>query len=266
MNMSSEQRAPAPPGPGGRRRLSAVDRRAQIIAAAQAEFIENGVEGGRVKSIAQRAGISEVFLYRLFHSKEEIFELAVRQPLVEFVEGLKAETEELSQNPDISREHVLTHFHELFLDYVIDIAPLLSTALFSKSYGSHEMYTNFLLPSLREIVRSVIIDASRWSPTSEELDAVTQGLLGVYFGIALESLLGEDPIDVPHVAQQLTLIIGTGSSDPSKPAASPAPPAQELEPEPQRESAVAPPRPRVTPPAPAPVEFSHVVQFSHESV
>lgn len=54
-------------------RMSKEDRRAQIIDSAMQLFIENGYHATTTASIAKKAAISEVTLFRHFTSKEELF-------------------------------------------------------------------------------------------------------------------------------------------------------------------------------------------------
>lgn len=59
------ERAPA--------RLPAAVRRASILAAAEAEFARNGLAGGRLDAIAERAGISHPRVVQMFGSKKKLF-------------------------------------------------------------------------------------------------------------------------------------------------------------------------------------------------
>src|SRR5262245_33349542 len=54
-------------------RLSAAERREQIVAAAQEEFARRGLHGTSTEDIARRAGISQPYLFRLFGTKKELF-------------------------------------------------------------------------------------------------------------------------------------------------------------------------------------------------
>ena len=56
-----------------RERLSAEERREQLISAATREFAELGYEGASTAAIARRAGISQPYIYALFPSKQELF-------------------------------------------------------------------------------------------------------------------------------------------------------------------------------------------------
>jgi TetR/AcrR family transcriptional regulator len=54
-------------------RRAAEERRADILAAAITEFSEKGFHGGSTVTIAQRAGISQPNLFRLFPTKKALF-------------------------------------------------------------------------------------------------------------------------------------------------------------------------------------------------
>jgi AcrR family transcriptional regulator len=72
-------------GPGsGRRppageRSSAKVRREEILAAAIEEFARFGLYGTAVDAIAERVGISQPYIFRLFGTKKELFIAAARQ-------------------------------------------------------------------------------------------------------------------------------------------------------------------------------------------
>ena len=54
-------------------RLSALDRRRQIIRTASALFARRGYRGTTTREIAERAGINEALLFRHFSSKEKLY-------------------------------------------------------------------------------------------------------------------------------------------------------------------------------------------------
>jgi len=54
-------------------RMSAEDRRDQVLDAALVEFGQGGLAGTSTESIAARAGISQPYLFRLFSTKKELF-------------------------------------------------------------------------------------------------------------------------------------------------------------------------------------------------
>jgi AcrR family transcriptional regulator len=59
--------------PAIRQRLSAGERRAQIVAIAREEFAVGGLQGTSTEQIAVRAGVSQPYLFRLFGTKKELF-------------------------------------------------------------------------------------------------------------------------------------------------------------------------------------------------
>jgi AcrR family transcriptional regulator len=59
-------------------RMSANERRDDVIAAAAIEFADGGYAGTSTAAIARRAGVSQPYLFQLFGTKQELFLAAVR--------------------------------------------------------------------------------------------------------------------------------------------------------------------------------------------
>lgn len=81
-----------------RTRLSAAERRDDVLDAARVEFAEKGFAGTSTEDIAARAGISQPYLFRLFGTKKELYIASVsrcfRETLELFqraAEGLRGE-------------------------------------------------------------------------------------------------------------------------------------------------------------------------------
>jgi AcrR family transcriptional regulator len=64
-----------PAMPSGR--LTAAERRVDLVAAAISEFAAAGLAGASTEAIARRAGISHAYLFRLFGTKRDLFLAAV---------------------------------------------------------------------------------------------------------------------------------------------------------------------------------------------
>ena len=88
----------------GRKRLTAAERRAQLIEVAISVFGQRGFRGATTKAIADAAGISEATIFRHFPSKDDLYVAAFRQrtgvgtaQFVALLEGLadRHEDEEL---------------------------------------------------------------------------------------------------------------------------------------------------------------------------
>jgi AcrR family transcriptional regulator len=54
-------------------RLSAAERRNDVLDAALVEFADRGFEGTSTEDIAKRAGISQPYLFRLFGTKKDLY-------------------------------------------------------------------------------------------------------------------------------------------------------------------------------------------------
>ena len=67
-------------------RKTAEERREEILAVALEEFGEGGLHGTSTETIAQRAGVSQPYLFRLFGTKKELYLESVRRCLRETLE------------------------------------------------------------------------------------------------------------------------------------------------------------------------------------
>jgi AcrR family transcriptional regulator len=59
-------------------KMTAAERRAQILAIAAEEFALGGLHGTSTETIARRAGITQAYVFRLFGSKKNLFIQVVR--------------------------------------------------------------------------------------------------------------------------------------------------------------------------------------------
>jgi len=64
---------------GGRVRKTAEERREEILEFAVSEFAVHGLSGGSVERVAERSGVSQPYVYRLFGTKKELFLAAMRR-------------------------------------------------------------------------------------------------------------------------------------------------------------------------------------------
>lgn len=62
-----------------RRRVSAAERREELIAAAVHEFASGGLHGTPVERIARRVGVAQPYVFSLFSGKRELFLAAVQR-------------------------------------------------------------------------------------------------------------------------------------------------------------------------------------------
>src|SRR5207302_10065960 len=67
-------------------RLTAAERKDDVLDAALIEFAERGLQGTSTEDIARRAGISQPYLFRLFGTKKELFKATVSRCFRETLE------------------------------------------------------------------------------------------------------------------------------------------------------------------------------------
>src|SRR5579864_661762 len=76
-------------------RLSAAERKDDVLEAAMIEFAERGLEGTSTEDIARRAGISQPYLFRLFGTKKELYIASVTRCFRETLELFQRSAEGL---------------------------------------------------------------------------------------------------------------------------------------------------------------------------
>jgi len=81
-----------------RGRKTAEERRVDVLDAALSVFAEHGLSGASTDEIARKAGISQPYLFRLFHTKKELFiasvERCFRETLETFEQAAEGKTGE----------------------------------------------------------------------------------------------------------------------------------------------------------------------------
>lgn len=178
------QEVPAAPGRG---RRSAAQRREEIIAAAQSVFAANGLAGARTSTIADAAGVAESMLYRHFASKQELFEVAVVEPVAEFVEGVVRGADQLldSEGPG-SRK-----FYESFLDTMANVLPLLGVALFSDAVEGRRFYNEKIVPLFDRYQDKVRVALDDMPGHSVSAGFLSRAVIGIIFLITLDAAYRE---------------------------------------------------------------------------
>lgn len=113
----AERAAPRPARTGrrpGRQRLSAAERRADVLEAAIVEFAENGYHGTRTADIAARAGVSQPYVYALFPDKRALF-LACHDRTTQHIKETLASAG-AAAGPDEDAEQALGRAYRTLLD------------------------------------------------------------------------------------------------------------------------------------------------------
>src|ERR1043166_1565225 len=99
-----------------RTRLTAIERRAQLVDVGRAIFAKRGYEATTVEEIAERAKVSKPIVYEHFGGKEGLYAVIVDREVSHLVESLAAALE--APHPRIALEQAA----DAFLAYIEDEA------------------------------------------------------------------------------------------------------------------------------------------------
>ena len=193
-----------------RKRLSAEARRRLIIDAARDVFLENGEAGARLRDIADRAGITEAYLYRYFTSKAELYHAAVFEPVERIIDEFEAKLDELMATNGITAAELVGRLNELMLEFMVAAVPYLGVALFSDLAVENSFYKTTLRPRVYDRTRDVIDAIKGWPDKRVELSVVNDSMWSLNYGVALDGLLRGVEIDVPRAAKRVTQLYVLG--------------------------------------------------------
>jgi AcrR family transcriptional regulator len=185
------------------RRLPAAARREAIVLAAREVFCAAGLHGGRMRAIAERAGVTEPLLYRHFSSRDELYRVAVEDHLTTLLDDAVAGADRIVADPDLDRPALITALTSLYLRVMHDIAPLASVALYEEHERGKRLYQAAVRPRLRRAA-AALYRASTGAdlpPGAENVVAVS--LFGVPFGVALDGMVRDRPIDFDSMAGRI---------------------------------------------------------------
>ncbi|HET9772736.1 MAG TPA: TetR/AcrR family transcriptional regulator [Acidimicrobiia bacterium] len=201
-------------------RLPADLRRQQIAVAARHVFATHGLAGAKTREIAQAANVTETILYRHFASKLEIFEAAVLQPVEQLATDLSRLTAAFSGiGPEERLERSIEVQGEI-RRVVQEITPLLGLALFAQREAGGEFYRERLAP-LFDLAADAISRAM--APRQQQIvepRVLLLALVGMYLGVSLETVFGEERVDPNRVTEELTYVVAFGLFDGEKKAVS----------------------------------------------
>lgn len=197
-------------------RLSADERRQQIIQAARQVFEQTGFDGARTRDLAAAAGVNEALLYRHFGSKEELFEAAVAAPLEEavnkVVELSGAPPEEFDATGTVMYDRTYRFIFDL-LGVMDEIGPLMGVMLFGQADRAGEYFRNRIDPALNDLERVVEANLSAWRHKDFDVALMVRLAVGMAWFIATADRLNARERDRAATAEAITsmLIHGVGT-------------------------------------------------------
>jgi TetR/AcrR family transcriptional regulator len=193
-----------------RKRLTAAARRQMILDAARDVFVESGLNGARLRDIADRVGITEAYLYRHFASKTDLYEAAVHAPVLEATGAFARRVEELAGSDPMTGLDLVRRINELMLEFMVDAVPYLGVALFSDVASGGSFYHSEIYPRVHEPVVLLLSGIKGWPPAGIERDLVANSMWGLNYGIALDALLRGGTVDVARTAERVTRLYAVG--------------------------------------------------------
>jgi AcrR family transcriptional regulator len=129
-------------------RMTAEERREAILEAARVAFAATGFHGTSTETIAERAGISQPYLFRLFGTKKELFVANVRRCFRETLETFQRAAE------GKRGEEALEAMGEAYMALLADRSRLLAQL---QAYASCDD------PEIRDVVREGYGDLFVWT-------------------------------------------------------------------------------------------------------
>ncbi len=173
------------------RRLAAADRRRSILEAARRCFEDVGdLNGTTMRTIAQRAGISEGVIYRHFEGKEQLFYEAVVEPLREAVDSLVERTDAVDPDVEVTAEvqlEALTELYERLTSTLAEVLPLLGLVLFGDPVIARRFYREHFSVAMDRLGQAWA-DAEERHGLDDELAAISaRAVMGGALVLALES-------------------------------------------------------------------------------
>lgn len=187
--------------------LPAHERRRLIIEAAQQVFARSNLQGARTRDIAKAAEVNQATLFEHFESKEALFHEAVVLPLMDAMRGMQVRAQayeaahSFEEMQAIAQQSAQRNFENMG-----EIFPLLTAALFSDLELGRKLYTEQILPILKQRAQTL-------GPVIKEgLDPefVELAHFGIFFALAMDQSLRGKRRDPKKMARQITKFAMTG--------------------------------------------------------
>ena len=191
-------------------RVPSPERRAQILRAATKLFAKQGFNGTTTREIAERVGVKETILFRLFPSKRELY-WAVIDEKTRALSGRQLLVGQLAAKMD--ERKMFAAITQDILERNTKDSTLTRLLLFSglEEHGRSERFFQTYIAEYYEVLASYVrrrIREGAYRPVDPMLSA--RGFLGMVFNYFLiQELFGahrHHKFDIRHVSETLTNI------------------------------------------------------------
>src|SRR5574340_395033 len=81
-------------------RMSAVERREQVLAAASRAFARGGYHGTSTDAVAKEAGVSQPYVVRMFGTKAELFREVLAHAMDQIMTAFEPALSEIAADPE----------------------------------------------------------------------------------------------------------------------------------------------------------------------
>jgi len=154
-----------------RKRLSAGERRAQLIDVGRAVFAERGYDGTAVEEIAERAGISKPVVYEHFGGKEGLYAVIVDREMASVIDAVTHAIEAGSPRARLEGATVA------FLGYVRDHPD--GFAILSRDAPTSSGYASLLTEVADRVGKIFAAEFKRAGYDQKAAPIYAQGLIGM---------------------------------------------------------------------------------------
>lgn len=194
---------------GGRIPTRAEFTRERILEAAEAVFARQGLNGTRIRKIAEAAGVNNATLYTYFPSKTELYEAVIERgirPLINLVTEFSAGTNDMEAARKLVREG-MKHLRER-----PNLSRLIYLEIISEGGYLAELYAKWLRPLFNPGVAQLKkgTESTPWEGNLAPLivTAFVQLTFG-HFALAplFREMIGADPTSEEWVAHQTTFML-----------------------------------------------------------
>lgn len=205
-----------------RRRLSAPERREQILDAARPLFMEGGLRGTRTREVAHAAGVNEALLYQHFASKEEMFHEAITAPLERTVARL-AKADPFSEFAATGRpqREASERFVKVLLGTFVESVGLFGVVLFADRTVGAGFYNEQVAPLVERIADAILDNFTGWPHRDFNPRLAIVATFGMCWSVAIDAAYRGESVDIDEVAAQLTDLLFVGVLGVGDPPAKP---------------------------------------------
>ncbi|HTK62389.1 MAG TPA: helix-turn-helix domain-containing protein [Pseudonocardia sp.] len=190
-------------------RPSVEERRRQLVDAAREVFVEHGFAGARTRDIAGAAGTTETAMYRLFASKEQLFDAAICDPLEQLVLRMAALAQGFAVGDEHGRLCLNRAAQESMLETMIRAAPLFGAAVLTSETGS--TFYQLRIAPLIDLAVKAVAEMLRGFPDAEiEPETLYLALFGIHMGLAVEANTVDPDLDVSAMAAGVVDLLSYG--------------------------------------------------------